>query len=117
MFNHLHKAQGRQNTTWSLSYVTSTIPMSLSNWHLDKVVLRTNFSRRNRRTDLRVRDSKGEAVNRGSLFGRHIHNVICQLLMMSYRFQANDKNFTMFNERVIRGMQLFGLVLKLPTIA
>ncbi|KAJ8705572.1 hypothetical protein PYW08_012618 [Mythimna loreyi] len=32
-------------------------------------------------------------------------------MMMSYRFKANHKNFTMFNERVIRGMQLFGLVL------
>ncbi|KAJ8722814.1 hypothetical protein PYW07_003994 [Mythimna separata] len=57
-----------------------------------------------------LNDSKGQAVNPARLFGRHIHNVICQL-MMSYRFEPNDKNFTMFNERVSRGMQLFGQVL------
>ncbi|KAJ8725544.1 hypothetical protein PYW08_003727 [Mythimna loreyi] len=57
-----------------------------------------------------LQESDGVPVNPGYLFGRHIHNVICQL-MMNYRFQADDKNFTMFNERVIRGMQLFGLVL------
>ncbi|XP_047021878.1 cytochrome P450 18a1-like [Helicoverpa zea] len=54
--------------------------------------------------------SKGKAVNPTSLFGRHIHNVITQL-MMSFRFTANDEAFTMFNERVSRGMRLFGLVL------
>ncbi|KAJ8705573.1 hypothetical protein PYW08_012619 [Mythimna loreyi] len=101
MFNHLHKATGRQNTTWSLSYVTSANPILLPNWHLDRVVLTTNFPRRNEELISELRDSEGEAVNPGSLFGRHIHNVICQLLMMSYRFQANDKNFTMFNESLI----------------
>ncbi|XP_075970079.1 cytochrome P450 18a1-like [Anticarsia gemmatalis] len=53
--------------------------------------------------------TKGEPVNPHFIFGRHIHNVICQL-MMSFRFENSDEEFVMFNERVTRGMKLFGMV-------
>ncbi|XP_047510648.1 cytochrome P450 18a1-like [Pieris napi] len=43
------------------------------------------------------------------VLGRHIHNVICQL-MMSYRFVDGDPQFQAFNALVTRGMQLFGSV-------
>lgn len=53
---------------------------------------------------------EGKAVNPAHVLGRHIHNVICQL-MMSFRFTADDAEFKLFNEKVSRGMRLFGLVL------
>lgn len=43
------------------------------------------------------------------ILGRHMHNVICEL-MMSFRFEENSEEFKMFNERVTRGMQLYGSV-------
>nr|AGU36299.1 cytochrome P450 CYP18B3 [Spodoptera littoralis] len=54
--------------------------------------------------------SEGKSVNPAHVLGRHIHNVICQL-MMSFRFTADDAEFKLFNEKVSRGMRLFGLVL------
>ncbi|KAJ8705550.1 hypothetical protein PYW08_012610 [Mythimna loreyi] len=56
-----------------------------------------------------IHNSEGQTVNPGNCLD--VTYITTFVMMMSYRFQANDKNFTMFNERVIRGMQLFGLVL------
>ncbi|KAG6450063.1 cytochrome P450 18a1 [Manduca sexta] len=53
--------------------------------------------------------SSGKPVDPTDLLGRHIHNVICQL-MMSFRFEENDDKFAKFNEIVSRGMKLFGSV-------
>ncbi|XP_038215662.1 cytochrome P450 18a1-like [Zerene cesonia] len=52
---------------------------------------------------------KGQALDPVLVFGRHMHNIICQL-MMSFRFEENDPNFEFFNERISRGMKLYGSV-------
>ncbi|KAI8435149.1 hypothetical protein MSG28_003524, partial [Choristoneura fumiferana] len=53
--------------------------------------------------------SAGQPVNPVVQLGRHVHNVICQL-MMSFRFKENDPEFLAFNERVSKGMELFGSI-------
>lgn len=53
--------------------------------------------------------SNGTAIDPAMILGRHLHNVICQL-MMSFRFEENDEDFKMFNERVTRGMKLYGSI-------
>lgn len=54
-------------------------------------------------------ETNEKPVDPTDIIGRHIHNVICQL-MMSFRFEKDDIKFKMFNERVTRGMKLFGSV-------
>lgn len=53
--------------------------------------------------------TNGEPVDPTFVLGRHIHNIICQL-MMSFRFEQNSEEFRMFNERITRGMKLYGSV-------
>lgn len=53
--------------------------------------------------------SDEKPVDPNFILGRHMHNIICQL-MMSFRFEENSEEFVMFNERVARGMKLFGSV-------
>lgn len=56
-----------------------------------------------------IEKSNGNPMDPAIVLGRHMHNVICQL-MMSFRFEENDKEFIMFNERVTRGMKLYGAI-------
>ncbi|XP_072943601.1 serine/threonine-protein kinase fused-like [Epargyreus clarus] len=53
--------------------------------------------------------ANNEPVDPLELLGRYLHNVICQL-MMSFRFEKNDPAFKIFNERVSKGMNLYGAV-------
>ncbi|KOB73147.1 Cytochrome P450 CYP18B3, partial [Operophtera brumata] len=53
--------------------------------------------------------TNGEPVDPTNVLGRHIHNIICQLIM-SFRFEENSEEFRMFNERIVRGMKLYGSI-------
>lgn len=52
----------------------------------------------------------GVPVDPSQLLGRHVHNVILQL-MMNFRFQEHDEEFKTFNKRVNDGMNLYGSVI------
>ncbi|XP_021209147.1 cytochrome P450 18a1 [Bombyx mori] len=51
----------------------------------------------------------GAPVDPTLLLGRHVHNIICQL-MMSFRFEEDDQEFGIFNEKISRGMKLYGSI-------
>ncbi|CAK1582062.1 unnamed protein product [Parnassius mnemosyne] len=50
-----------------------------------------------------------EPVDPVMVLGRHLHNVICQL-MMSFRFEEGNEEFVIFNERLSRSMNLYGSI-------
>lgn len=54
-------------------------------------------------------ETEENAIDPHMILGRHVHNVICQL-MMNFRFERDDPDFAVFNERVTSGMKLFGMV-------
>ncbi|CAK1552159.1 unnamed protein product [Leptosia nina] len=56
-----------------------------------------------------IDNKNGQSLDPVIVLGRHIHNVICQL-MMSFRFEEDDRKFTSFNELISRGMKLFGSI-------
>ncbi|CAG9096498.1 unnamed protein product [Plutella xylostella] len=51
----------------------------------------------------------GAAVDPTDILGRHVHNVICQL-MMGFRFEDGDPEFSRFNDKVAEGMRLYGAI-------
>ncbi|XP_048479710.1 cytochrome P450 18a1 [Plutella xylostella] len=53
--------------------------------------------------------SAGAAVDPTDILGRHVHNVICQL-MMGFRFKDGDPEFSRFNDKVAEGMRLYGAI-------
>ncbi|XP_050666559.1 cytochrome P450 18a1-like isoform X2 [Leptidea sinapis] len=57
----------------------------------------------------KIDNSKDIPLDPMVVLGRHVHNVICEL-MMSFRFEEGDPNFALFNERISRGMELYGSV-------
>ncbi|XP_063377962.1 cytochrome P450 18a1-like [Cydia fagiglandana] len=53
--------------------------------------------------------TREQPIDPTSILGRHVHNAICQL-MMSFRFEEQDPEFKTFNERVTKGMELYGAI-------
>ncbi|KAJ0180428.1 hypothetical protein K1T71_003832 [Dendrolimus kikuchii] len=58
-------------------------------------------------TELDATEEK--AIDPVDILGRHIHNVVCQL-MMSFRFEKDDIRFKSLTEKITRGMKLFGSI-------
>ncbi|XP_063360044.1 cytochrome P450 18a1-like [Cydia amplana] len=57
----------------------------------------------------KIESTREQPINPTSFLGRHVHNVICQL-MMSFRFEEQDPEFKTFNERVTKSMELYGAI-------
>ncbi|XP_063531190.1 cytochrome P450 18a1-like [Cydia strobilella] len=57
----------------------------------------------------KFQSTREQPIDPTNVLGRHVHNVICQL-MMSFRFKEQDPEFKTFNERVTKGMELYGAI-------
>ncbi|XP_047988555.1 cytochrome P450 18a1-like [Leguminivora glycinivorella] len=58
---------------------------------------------------VKLESTREQPIDPASFLGRHVHNVICQL-MMSFRFEEQNPEFKTFNALVTKGMELYGAI-------